>query len=161
MTASSDAEGPRGWADRLVAAAGDAIVIADPEGRILTWNKGAEATFGYRAAEAVGHSLDLIIPEKLRHRHWEGYQQTMQTGVTRYADSLLAVPAVRADGSRISIEFRVTILFGPDAKPEAIAAVIRDVTARWQADRELRRELTRLQTLYESVTPAGDDNTPA
>ncbi|MGH9305529.1 MAG: histidine kinase, partial [Acidimicrobiales bacterium] len=106
-----------------------------------------------------GNSLDLIIPEKLRGRHWDGYRQTMHTGVTRYADDLLAVPAVRADGTRISIEFRVTLLFGADQRPEAIAAVIRDVTAHWQTDRELRQELTRLRTLAGSAVTADPDAT--
>lgn len=145
MTVTPRPDHTKDLAERLVAAAGDAIVIADPDGRILTWNAGAETTFGYSAAEALGNTLDLIIPEKLRARHWEGYHQTMQTGVTRYADDLLAVPALRADGTRISIEFKVTLLAGPDGEPEAIAAVIRDVTARWQADKELRQELDRLR----------------
>ena len=144
-------------ATRFVAAAGDAIVIADGEGRILTWNKGAEAVFGYPEAEAVGASLDLIIPERLRARHWDGFHQTMKTGKTRYANSLLAVPAQRRDGSRISIEFTVTLLPGPDGTPEAIAAVIRDVTARWEADRALRAELERLRTLA-GASP-GDETT--
>ncbi len=157
MTVTPDTDRPTDLAERLVAAAGDAIVIADPHGRILAWNKGAETTFGYTADEALGKSLDLIIPEKLRARHWDGYHQTMQTGTTRHADELLAVPALRADGTRISIEFRVTLLIGPDQNPEAIAAVIRDVTARWQADRELRQELTRLRALVDNAAERDDD----
>lgn len=136
---------PSDLAARLVAQSGDAIVICDVEGTIVLWNSGAEAMFGYPAAEAVGQSLDIIIPERLRDRHWEGYRQTMATGVTRYADDMLAVPGQRKDGSRLSLEFKVTLLSGADGRPEAIGAVLRDVTARWEADRDLRRELNELR----------------
>lgn len=158
MTTNPDLDQERNLAQRLVAAAGDAIVVADPQGKILTWNRGAETVFGYPAAEAVGSSLDLIIPERLRARHWDGYHQTMRTGTTRYADDLLAVPAQRRDGTRISIEFRVTLLLGPDGTPEAIAAVIRDVTRRWEADRALRQELERLRAV---VGPTSGEATAA
>jgi PAS domain S-box-containing protein len=128
-----------------VAESSDAIVVADRDGRIVVWNRGAEMIFGHSSVEAVGDSLDLIIPERLRARHWDGFRQTMRTGTTRYADNLLAVPAVRQDGTRISVEFGVTLLAGPDGQPEAIGAVIRDVTSRCHADRELRQELERLR----------------
>lgn len=133
------------FAPQLVAGAGDGIIIADGDGLILLWNSGAETIFGFPATEAVGKSLDLIIPERLRERHWEGYRATMRSGVTSYADRLLAVPAIRRDGSRISIEFRVTLLNDAAGRPEAIAAVVRDVTERWEADRELHRRLAELE----------------
>lgn len=132
---------------RLVAGSGDAIVVADAEGRVVMWNTAAETMFGYPADEAVGQTLDFIIPEKLRGRHREGYRQTMRTGVTRYANDLLAVPGLRRDGNRISLEFRVTLLLGPTGQPEAIAAIIRDVTARWQADKALRQESARIRAI--------------
>lgn len=134
-------------AARLVAATGDAIVIADPHGRILLWNAGAEAMFGYAPHDALGASLDIIIPERLRARHWEGYHQTMRSGVTRYADELLAVPGVHRDGTRLSLEFSVTLLTGPDGQPQAIGAIIRDVTQRWRSDKALRDELTSLRQI--------------
>jgi PAS domain S-box-containing protein len=132
-------------AARLVEASGDAIIVADPEGRIVLWNAGAEAMFGWSAAEAGGQTLDIIIPERFRERHWDGYRETMRTGVTRYATQMLAVPGQRRDGSRISLEFRVTLLTGPDGRPEAIAAILRDVTERWEADRQLRAELAQMK----------------
>jgi PAS domain S-box-containing protein len=159
MTSNPHPDQALDLAVRLVATAGDAIVIANRDGRIITWNQGAEAMFGYPAAEAMDASLDLIIPERLRGRHWDGFHQTMRTGETRYADDLLAVPAQRRDGARISIEFRVTLLPGPDGTPEAIAAVIRDVTSRWEADRALRQELERLRTLTASASSPGDETT--
>lgn len=156
----TDPQSAADLARRIVATAGDAIVAADRDGRVILWNRGAETMFGYPADEAIGESLDLIIPEGLRARHWDGYRQTMATGVTRYADDLLAVPGRRRDGSRISLEFRVAILAGRDGRPEAIAAVLRDVTARRAEDRALREELARLQAAATPTEASGPERRP-
>ena len=131
--------------EQLVEGAGDGIVVADALGTIRFWNAGAEAIFGFSAVEAVGQSLDLIIPEPQRARHWEGYRTVMRTGVTRYGRQLLAVPAVRKDGARISLEFSVVLLRGPENGVEGIAAIIRDVTAAWQQTRSLRQRVSSLE----------------
>ncbi|MGH8006594.1 MAG: PAS domain-containing protein [Candidatus Binatia bacterium] len=123
----------------------DAIVFADRDGVIRLWNAGAEAMFGYQAEEAIGQSLDVIIPERLRGRHWEGYHKVMATGVTRYGKELLAVPALRKDGTRISLEFSITLLRNATGEPIGTAAVIRDVTARWQQDKALRERVAVLE----------------
>ncbi len=132
-------------ASRLVEGAPDAVIVADTEGIIRLWNHGAEAIFGYTSAEALGQTLDLIVPERFRQRHWDGYRQVMATGVTRYATELLAVPAVRRDGTRISIEFSVALLRDESGGLIGIGAIMRDVTARWERDRALRQELAALQ----------------
>jgi PAS domain S-box-containing protein len=123
----------------------DAIIFADRDGIIRLWNSGAEAMFGFQAAEAIGQTLDLIIPERLRPRHWEGYRQAMATGSTRYARQLLAVPGVRKDGTRISLEF--TIVLARDTAGELLgaASIIRDVTARWQRDKALTERLAAFE----------------
>jgi PAS domain S-box-containing protein len=94
----------------LIESADDAVIVADASGAIRYWNSASEAMFGHSREDAVGASLDIIIPEKLRDRHWDGYRRVMATGETDYAGRMLAVPAVRADGSRISVEFTVTLL---------------------------------------------------
>lgn len=120
----------------------DAVVIADAEGRIVFWNDAATRLFGWPASEAVGASLDLIIPERQRERHWQGYGRVMATGHTDYGDRLLEVPALHRDGKRLSIAFTVTLLRRPGvATPHAIVAVVRDDTERWQEQRRLRDEL--------------------
>ncbi len=127
---------------RLVREMPDAAILADADGVIRFWNGGAERIFGCTAAEAVGQSLDIIIPEGPRARHWAGYRHTMATGVTRYgADDLLSVPALHKDGRRISVAFTIVPLRGPDGAIEGIAAVLRDVTAQFEEIRALRREL--------------------
>lgn len=124
---------------KIVEAVPDAVVYADRDGIIRIWNAGAEAMFGFGAAEAVGQTLDLIIPEKMRERHWEGYRGVMETGVTKYGKELLAVPGIRKDGTRISLEFSVAMIRGEDGSPEGIVAVMRDVTARWLKEQEERK----------------------
>jgi len=120
----------------------DAIVYADREGVIRFWNAGAERIFGFTAAEALGQSLDIIIPEPQRARHWTGYDQVMRTGESRYGHGdLLAVPALRRDGKRISLEFTVLPLHDAAGCIEGIAAILRDVTKRFEEMRALRKEL--------------------
>lgn len=122
-----------------------AILFADRDGKIRLWNAGAEAMFGYTAAEALGQSLDLIVPEKQRPRHWEGWERVMATGVTKYGRDPLAVPALRKDGSRISIEFYIVLLRGPGGELMGAAALIQDVTVRFQQQKELRARLAALE----------------
>lgn len=137
-------------AEAVVREAAEAIVVADPDGIIRLWNNGAAHIFGYSAAEAVGQNLDLIIPAKLRERHWKGYHRTMATGFTRYGDTLLSVPAIHRDGRRLSIEFSVALLRDDSGGIAGISAIMREVTDRRNAERALRARLAEL----ELVTPA-------
>jgi PAS domain S-box-containing protein len=126
----------------LVARAPDAIVYADDQGLIRLWNAGAERIFGYPEAEALGQSLDIIIPENQRKRHWDGFGQTLATGVTKYgADSLLAVPAIRKDGSRLSVEFSILPFHDEAGKMVGMAAIMRDVTTRFEEMKALRKQI--------------------
>jgi len=141
---------------QIVEGSQEAIVFADRDGIIRLWNVGAEAMFGYSATEAIGQSLDLIIPERQRGRHWEGYQKVMATGVTRYGKELLAVPAVRKDGTRISLEFTIVLLRDEAGQPMGTAALIRDVTARWQQERALKERLAALERNEETEKRRGE-----
>jgi len=114
-------------AGEIVDRAGDAVIFADGEGIVRIWNAAAERIFGFSAPEAIGQTLDLIIPEKLRERHWTGYHEVMKTGHTRYGAELLKVPAMRKDGMRISLEFTVALIPGEDGKPRGVAAILREV----------------------------------
>lgn len=131
--------------EQLVSAIGDAIVISDAKGAITLWNPAAERMFGFTQAEAMGQSLDLIIPERLRGRHWEGYDKTMATGITRYGSDLLKVPATDKDGKAMSIAFTVALLRGPDGQISGIVATIRDETVRFQEERALRKRIAELE----------------
>lgn len=149
MTSADRAEEPWRLTDdrlaRLVHDLADAVVIADGEGVITFWNAAAERIFGWAAEKALGRSLDMIIPERLRERHWTGYRATMATGQTSYGDRLLEVPALHRDGRTLSIAFTVTLIGESDEPPDAIAAVIRDDTQRWQERNALRKQLADLR----------------
>ncbi|NDW34227.1 MULTISPECIES: PAS domain-containing protein [Roseobacteraceae] len=120
----------------------DALVVADRKGIIRVWNGGAERIFGFSEGEALGQSLDIITPERLRERHWNGYEATMRTGQTKYgAGDLLSVPAVRKDGAQISIQFSIVPLRGEDGDLQAVAAIMRDVTEDFEERKRLRRAL--------------------
>jgi PAS domain S-box-containing protein len=135
-----------GWlSQEIVTYAPDAIIMADREGIIRLWNGGASTVFGFTAEEAIGHSLDLIIPERFRARHWEGFGKVMETGVTRYGAELLAVPAIRKDGAPISVEFSVTLLQDLAGRVLGVAAIMRDVTERWTEQKQLRQRLAELE----------------
>ena len=130
---------------QIVKESSDAIMFADLAGSIRLWNKGAEAMFGHSAAEAEGKSLDLIIPENLRGRHWEGYHKVMASGVTRYDTELLSAPGICKDGSRLSLEFSMVIVRDANGAVQGIGAIIRDVTARWQKEKAMKERIKSLE----------------
>jgi len=130
---------PDGLANQILEGSPDAVLISDNDGTIRLWNVSAERIFGFSAAEAEGHSIDIIIPDRFRERHWAGWKRAMETGSTRYDDGrLLAVPALRKDGQKISIEFSIQLLKDPEGRIEYIAAIIRDVTDRYLKEKNLR-----------------------
>ena len=116
---------------QLIEALADAVIFADLSGVIRFWNPAAERLFGFTETEALGNSLDLIVPERFRERHWAGYKKTMATGQTRYGHDVLRVPAVHRDGRPLSIAFTVGLLYGTQGNVTGILAVIRDETARF------------------------------
>jgi len=138
---------PDGFAQTLVAGMSDAIVDADETGLIRVWNEGAVRLFGFTKQEALGHSLDIIIPGHLQHRHWHGYRETMRTGKTRYGDgSILSVPAVRKDGTRLSVEFSIVPFIDETGCMVGIATVMRDATKSFEELQSLRKEIAALQS---------------
>ena len=132
-------------AAKLVQAMGDAVVVVDTAGLIVMWNPAATRIFGFTEEEALGRSLDIIIPERQRGRHWDGYAKTVETGITRYGTSLLRVPALHRDGATLSIAFTVALLTDEAGKVTAVASVIRDETARFAEERALKKQVTELQ----------------
>lgn len=130
---------------QLVEKCNDAIVVSDRQGVITLWNEAAQRMFGFSAEEALGRSLDIFIPENQRQRHWEGYRKVVASGETRYATRLLAAPALCKGGERLSTEFSITLLKDDDGEVSAMVAVMRDVTERWQREKELRLRIAALE----------------
>lgn len=131
---------------QIIEGSPDAIILGDAKGIIQLWNSGASALFGFTAAEAIGQSMDIIIPERLRGRHWDGYHKVMATGVSRYGSGdLLAVPAIRKDGGTISVEFTIQMLKDEQGVIVGLVAILRDVTKRFLREKELARRLKELE----------------
>lgn len=136
---------PEMLAAQIIDRTNDAVIFSDREGIIRLWNSGAERMFGFSREEALGHSLDLIIPENLRARHWEGYYRVMESGSSHYSIDLLSAPALRKDGTRLSTEFSMALVTDEVGKMRGVAAIIRDVTVRWQREKELKERLRNLE----------------
>ena len=134
----------------IIDASSDAIMFSDCEGIIRIWNSGAEQMFGFSSDEALGQSLDLIIPENLRGRHWDGYHRVMQSGSSRYSTDLLSAPALRKDGTRLSTEFSMVMVKDDGGAMVGVAAIIRDVSARWQREKELKERIKALEERKDS-----------
>jgi PAS domain S-box-containing protein len=137
---------PHDLAVRILDGSPDAVLVCDRTGTVRYWNTAAERMFGFRATEAVGASMDLIIPERQRARHWAGWETAMKNRATRYGEGqLLAVPALHKDGRQISIEFSIQLLKGVDDAVEWVVAFIRDVTERYDREKQLRARLANLE----------------
>ncbi|MDX2457835.1 MAG: PAS domain-containing protein [Gammaproteobacteria bacterium] len=130
---------------QLVEVIGDAVIASDTDGVITMWNPSATRIFGFTESEALGQSLDLIIPERQRKSHWDGYHRTMHTGETRYATDVLRVPATHKEGHRLSIAFTVALLYSAEKTVTGIVAVVRDETTRFNEERDLRKRLAELE----------------
>jgi PAS domain S-box-containing protein len=135
----------------LVHQAPDAIIFADLEGVIRTWNAAAERIFGHAAAEALGQNLDIIIPEQLREAHWTGYDRALAAGDTKYKGQSLPTKAVKADGSQFYVELSFAIIHGPDGAVIGALAHARDITERFERDRTMRRRLRELEASEQSA----------
>jgi PAS domain S-box-containing protein len=140
---------------QLVESMGDAVIVVDANGRIILWNGAATRIFGHEAGEALGQDLHLIIPERLRGRHDAGFVKSMETGTTRYGTTLLKVPAAHKDGRTLSIAFTVAMLFDADHKAIGVASNIRDETARFNEDRELKKRLAALEAATKAPPQSG------
>lgn len=130
---------------QLVMASADAIMACNAAGKITLWNAASERMFGYPEAEAVGQSLDIIIPQRQQARHWEGFHVTMASGITKYGASVLRVPAVHKDGHTLSIAFTVSMMHSADGKVSAIVAVVRDESVKFAEERALRKRISDLE----------------
>ena len=120
-------------------------MACDAGGAITLWNAASQRIFGFSEADALGQSLDLIIPDRQRGRHWDGYHKTMASGVTKYGADVLRVPALHKDGRTLSIAFTVSMLKRADGEVDGIVAIVRDETARFQQERDLRKRVAELE----------------
>ncbi len=137
----------------------DGIVFADREGIIHLWNGGAVRIFGYSAVEALGHSLNLVVPERFREAHWSGYLRAMADGRTKYAGQAMATRSTRKDGTTVYVELTFAILRDELGNVLGALAHVRDITERYTQERDLRKRVTELEqqvkALREDSSSAG------
>lgn len=123
----------------------DGIIFADPDGRIALWNAAAEQIFGYPRAEVVGESLDIIIPEKLRSGHWQGFDQAIQARTTKHKGAALPTKAACRDGSTIYVELSFAVVLDTTGEAIGATAQVRDITERYEKERANRKRLRELE----------------
>jgi PAS domain S-box-containing protein len=138
----------------LIAHAPDAIVFADSSGVIRLWNHGAETLFGYSAREAVGNTLDLIVPEPYRTAHWAGFSGAVQRGHFAKDDVLLTSRALRKDGSVIVVELSAAIIRSIAGHVTGIMAIGRDVTTRRAQEQADHERIAHLERQVAALTEA-------
>jgi PAS domain S-box-containing protein len=125
--------------------AGDAIIFADRDGLIRLWNRGAEFIFGHPAAEVLGQSLDVIIPERLRRAHWEAFDRSLETGQTKYTDRVLTTRSVHRNGSKLYVDLSFGLVKDASGVPLGAYAIGRDCTARYLAEGALKARVQALE----------------
>lgn len=103
----------------------DALIYADHEGKIRLWNRAAAALFGYEAAEALGNSVDIIVPERLRAPHWRGFDAAMASGTLKLSGRPTLTRAQHKDGSRLYIEMSFALVQEADGRAIGSVAVAR------------------------------------
>jgi PAS domain S-box-containing protein len=121
--------------EAILEQAPDAVIFADREGLIRLWNQSAAALFGYAAAEVLGRSLDVIIPERLRNAHWQGYRKATETGVMKYAGRVLTTRSVHKDGRRVYVDLSFGVVRDGAGHVIGALAIGRDCTERYLSQR--------------------------
>ena len=132
--------------DAILAQVPDAIIFADRDGVIRQWNRGAEALFGFAAAEVVGSSLDVIIPERFRQAHWEGFRRAVASGHTRHGNSVRTTRAVHKSGRKLYVDLSFGLVRDDSGSVIGSVAVGRDCSVRYSADKMLRQRLAELES---------------
>ena len=140
-------------ASLLLAQADDALIFADRDGIIRVWSAGAERIFGFSREEAMGQSLDLIVPERFREAHWRGFDHALETGNTKYAGQLLPTRSTRKDGTAIYIELSFALIRDETGAVLGVLAGARDITERFMREREERARLRGLEAQASDVPP--------
>ncbi len=136
----------------LIQQAPDAVIFAGPEGIIREWNPAAERMFGHSPEGAIGQSLDLIIPERFREAHWNGYKRALLAGETRYSGQTLPTRSIRKDGSTIYVELTFAIIHDAYGKVIGALSHARDISERWAREREQRQHLQELECQLRGTT---------
>jgi PAS domain S-box-containing protein len=141
----------------IVEQAPDAIIFADREGLIRVWNRGAERVFGHIAAEVIGRSLDIIIPERLRRAHWDGFNAALASGRTKYEGRALTTRSTHKDGSKLYVDLSFALVRDKSGSVVGALAIGRDGTAHRDAQSAMRDRIAALEQALEAASPKGGE----
>ena len=126
-------------ADLILDQVADAIICTDPSGAISRWNRASVGLFGYSAEEAIGQSVELIIPEHLRAAHWNGFDAAMKNGATKLEGRATLTRALHKSGRRLYVEMTFAIVKDDTDGVLGAVAMARDVTDRIERERAASR----------------------
>lgn len=143
-------------ANAVLAQSPDAVIYADGDGVIRIWNTGAVRIFGHEADAAIGKSLDLIIPEDFRERHWAGWEQAAANKVTQYVGQSLPTRAMHANGEPFMVELSFAVALDGDGNAAGAIATARDITERWDKDRATRKRMRDMETELEDLKSSSE-----
>lgn len=143
-------------ANALIAQSPDAVIYADLDGVIREWNAAAERIFGHEAEAAIGQNLDLIVPEDFRERHWAGWERAMKDGVTQYVGQSLPTRAMHANGEPFMVELSFAVALDEHGHAAGALATARDISERWDRDREMRRRMRDMETELEDLKSSAE-----
>ena len=146
MSADPTVQAEPRLSDAILAQMPDAFVFADRDGVIRIWNRGAELLFGFGAAEVLGGSLDVIVPERFRAAHWAGFQRAVASGRTREGDSVRTTRALHKDGRKLYVDLSFGLVKDERGAVLGSVAMGRDCSARFLADKALRERLVQLES---------------
>jgi len=138
----------------LVEQSPDAMIFADREGAIRVWNRAAEIVFGYSKAEALGESLNIIIPERLRSAHWAGFDRALAAGETKYAGQVLTTRSAHKDGGKLYVDLSFAMVKDTGGAIIGVLATARECAKRYEAERALRTHVAELEKKVGASRPA-------
>ena len=141
-------------AEAIIEQTSDAVIYADRSGTIVRWNRAAESLFGYSANEVIGHSLNLIIPERLRPAHWAGFELAMTSCTTRLQGHATLTRATHRSGRKLYVEMTFALVKTLDGKPLGSVASARDVTERVERERAAQRGSANGERDQDAALPA-------
>jgi PAS domain S-box-containing protein len=143
---------PPSLSQALIEQLADAVIFADREGLIQLWNAGAEAVFGYRADQVLGQRLDVIIPERLRLAHWGAFDAAVDTGEMKHGRVAMTTRSMHEDGRDLYVDMSFALVKDAAGQVLGSVAVARDITSRFQAQKESRKRIAELEAQLKTLS---------
>jgi PAS domain S-box-containing protein len=151
MSSTEQTDLPKALIEHLA----EAVIFADRDGVIRLWNPGAHADFGYSADEVLGRRLDVLIPERLRPRHWAAFDAAIETGEMKHGRESMATRSLHKDATDLYLDLSFALVKDAHGHVLGAAAVARDITGRFRAEKESRRRIEDLQQQLEALKEQG------